>query len=1037
MPPELVNVSIAGGIDQSRDPRQVEAPYCLVATNVQISKAGAIEKRRGFTSFGNGSGTAALPVYIASLATRNRELIAIGRNLTAGETSLSSFAPALTDTWRDRGRVPLFKATIQGAVGRPSPIANYDYAVGSGLTCDFFTDTATTIGHILIRDEVTGAVVETREYDLALFITGAGGRGSLKVVYVDTADGHFFFVYVTDGGDISYRVYNCTSRTFGSVVSLAAATTSPSRFGIDVRSGVVFLAYQGTATDIRLRRYTISGTTVTQTHSSDETMGASSATSIAVKTSSTRVWVAGGIGGTGHAKIYARSLAALAADVALFDLFTVDAGEISRLTMTTYSNTALVDVYAGVDADANGLAGRLYFRGYNSGTGAVGSLQKRYGATLFSTTFLLGENGETGGGARVILYHREYEEGCYLLCQFDVPPTGNELGETLAVLNPRLAVKLDMQPHCVNVYASSLGATSVIGKAVLAPEITTAFNPGVTVDRVTLETASTGRVSNANLGDVLYLSGGFQYEGQSPHEIAFPWAPKIESITDAAGAVTDGTRLYVAIAEWTDINGVRHYSAVSKPFSYTNAVNKKMTVKVQTIAMTQRHIGLGADAEPSFAYLLLYRTVSAGSLFYRVSGANYETASSGAERNDRDAATVNIDDNVTDASLTDGTHPFLYTTGGVLSAQSPGAIWGLITHRGRIFGIDPDCKTVWFSQRWELDSQPGFNDLLTMTVPDNGQPITALGSLDTSLIVFQKRAIFVVQGDGPPKNGIGGDFSTPERLPCDVGCEEPRSVVTTPLGLMFMSERGIYLLGRDLQVKFIGVRVEDTTATWPICTSAVLVPGTSHVRFTMTNLHNQAAEGVTLVYDYEADAWTAWQHNGIAATNGHAIMGAVMHPTYGYCNAIHDIASGGARVRQESTSSSLEEGRWVPSSIETGWFKTSLNGEQETPAVFLLGTRRSAAGIDLSFAFDYENAYTDTAHSYTEATVTTLDASGVNPIRLRLSPKRQYSGALRLRVSDSSPATLGDGHGLSWSGIGIEVVPKPNGFQNLPAAAKT
>ena len=86
-----------------------------------------------------------------------------------------------------------------------------------------------------------------------------------------------------------------------------------------------------------------------------------------------------------------------------------------------------------------------------------------------------------------------------------------------------------------------------------------------------------------------------------------------------------------------------------------------------------------------------------------------------------------------------------------------------------------------------------------------------------------------------------------------------------PEGLMFKSSKGIYLLSRALELKYIGADVEAYNAF--DVTSAQLIPTVYEVRFTLTN-------GVCLVHDYYVDQWSVYTN--IAAVD--ATMGALRLP---------------------------------------------------------------------------------------------------------------------------------------------------------------
>ena len=70
--------------------------------------------------------------------------------------------------------------------------------------------------------------------------------------------------------------------------------------------------------------------------------------------------------------------------------------------------------------------------------------------------------------------------------------------------------------------------------------------------------------------------------------------------------------------------------------------------------------------------------------------------------------------------------------------------------------------------------------------------------MDDKLIIFKKDAIYYITGTGPDNTGANGTFSDATFITSTVGCANPSSIVLMPNGIMFQSDKGIWLLDRQL-----------------------------------------------------------------------------------------------------------------------------------------------------------------------------------------------------------------------------------------------
>ena len=167
----------------------------------------------------------------------------------------------------------------------------------------------------------------------------------------------------------------------------------------------------------------------------------------------------------------------------------------------------------------------------------------------------------------------------------------------------------------------------------------------------------------------------------------------------------------------------------------------------------------------------------------------------------------------------------------------------------RIFLVpDEDRTNIWFSKLKRHAVAVSFSDFFTKRISDGGD-ITALITMDTREIVFKTSEIRAFSGSGPIDTGVGS-FSEDYMITSDVGCSEANPVWTDK-GVMFKSNKGIYLLGRNLQVSYIGQDVEAYNNYRVL--KAELVEDKNQVRFLLEERPEM------LVYDYLVNQWSIFE----------------------------------------------------------------------------------------------------------------------------------------------------------------------------------
>lgn len=319
----------------------------------------------------------------------------------------------------------------------------------------------------------------------------------------------------------------------------------------------------------------------------------------------------------------------------------------------------------------------------------------------------------------------------------------------------------------------------------------------------------------------------------------------------AGGSLTSGAVYqYCATLECLDSAGRRTRSLPSNIVAVNPAAGNL------TASLSLSYCGISGRRQKDVAQPVavhIYRTLANGAIFYRVTS---------------DTAAPNAFDysGLTSRLVTDGTADTDVDERETLYAAFQAGNYPCPSHRfalqggGRMFvGGLWDPTEVRCSKPFVLDEPVQFveDDAFRILVP---APVTGLGWLDGTLVIFTERAIYIVSGDGPDRQGAGA-FSVPLRLPGDVGCSDWRTVREVPQGLLFQSARGFYLIPRGFGAPVFQADVQETVDSnaYPLCFGA----GRHEVReSTLVYLMGRAeepaeGESVGLAYDLATGKWVS------------------------------------------------------------------------------------------------------------------------------------------------------------------------------------
>lgn len=363
-----------------------------------------------------------------------------------------------------------------------------------------------------------------------------------------------------------------------------------------------------------------------------------------------------------------------------------------------------------------------------------------------------------------------------------------------------------------------------------------------------------------SVDDVLYITGGYlwAYDGINVYPAGMPYFPMYPTSQFADGAAASGTdpasgvqynyRIYY---EWRNNKGqiVRSNAIIA---SNTPSANDSQDITIPTISAT--NIGEADLASAGVPYpasdieCVVYRTEGNKSDFY------YKV---GSETNVPTQYVVVFNDDVQDADLI--TNQVDYKTQDEIG-DDPVAGASMIRSVGDrmiVVGGTLQDNDVLVSKPHDDGAPLRFTlNFVVTDAPESGGPIKGIASLDGTPIIFKRRQIFALVGEGPDKTGGTGTYISKE-LTSDVGLEDPGAVVVVPQGVIFKSKKGFYLLDNTFNVTYIGAPVESYNGQ--TFTAAHVLPDSNLVVFL-------ASSGSTVVYDYFYNQWGVWtNHTGKSA----------------------------------------------------------------------------------------------------------------------------------------------------------------------------
>ena len=997
---QSVNINFAQGLDTKTDPHQVAPGKFLSLQNTIFDKGGLLQKRNGY-----GKLTALSTNTSTYVTTFNDNLIAIG-------TQLNAYSQG-SNTWVNKADLKPLQLTTLPLVRSSTNQVQVDSAIASnGLICTVYTENAgTTQYKYVVADSVTGQNIIA-----PTVITPPTGAvaGSPRIFLL----GNYFIIMFTNYTAPTYRlqyfaVPTATPTSPGSIVTISSVYTPNSLVNFDgvVANNALYIAWNGSDGGGAIRMARID---YTLTLSSPVIFAGRVATIMSVTADTTQVSPIiyasfyDSVSSTGYTLAINTSMVQVLAPTQ-----TIAAESVANITSSAQSGVCTVyyEVNNNYGYDAaiktHYIKQRTITQAGTLGTASI--LARSVG--LASKSFIM--NGEA---YMLGIYSSVYQPSYFLL---------DSAGQVVA----KLAYS-NADGYCV----LGLPGVTITGTVVQIPYLIKtqiqAVNKtqGVTnaagvYSQIGLNLASFDMNNTINnsveIGNNLNFPGGFllSYDGYSATENGFfLWPESLEATTTTAGSglITAQQYFYIATYEWADNQGNIFRSAPSVPLEIsTTSAHSTNTIYVPTLRLTYKL------ANP--AKIVLYRWSVAQQTYYQVTSISAPTL------NDTTVDYVTITDTLADSAIIGNN--ILYTTGGVLENISAPAPKVMTLFNNRMFMIDAeDPNLLWFSKQVIESTPVEMSDLLTLyvapSVSASGStgPLTALAPLDDKLILFKQNAIYYISGIGPDNTGANSQYSDPIFITSTVGCVNQQSIVFMPNGLMFQSDKGIWLLERGLNTTYIGAPVQTLTQD-ALVQSAVNVPGTNQVRFTLDS-------GITLMYDYYYGQWGTF-------INVPAISSTLV-------NSLHTYINASGVVFQETPGLYLDNSNPVLMSFKTSWLNMAgVQGYERAYYFYMLGTYISPHKLQVQLSYDYNP-------SPTQSTMITPDNYSVpygsdtvwgstptwggqsNIEQWRVFLQQQKCESFQISINEFYDPTMGGsaGAGLTISGLNV-IIGAKSGYPRI------
>ncbi len=1022
----VVSLNFVSGLDQKTDAKLTTK--LTTADNCVLRKNGTIEKRLGFVANGNWS-LSANPVKVFPF--KNGEFITtdITTDAISAVETIQHNASSVGGKWNSQDKYGNVFITSRAIVSNAASITHADLTVINASA----TQSGSAICAALAdaTNDNTSCELSSLDIDSESQNTISGLSGSspvvapTRMVSVTSTSSTVVLVY-SFAGSIVFST--ATSFAFGAAASVAGfQATTPQFDAVSFNNKVYFAGKSASLTNIIFGSY-------------DPATNVVVTSSINASTSIDILSIVTPAPGTDRIRIVWRNNTAITTLMVAFSSTVSAIGSVAALPSVTTGGFNYPAMIALTGAENIGATSFDLFATFGPSSATydpltcwLGSLDNSgsYAGTAFSNT--LGQIGcslaskafLSNGIPSIVMNFAATSAQCFVVAKRS---RGNStslrsVGRfAYGIAAPNFSTSYGLLPQVVNGSDTNIMFMSARVASYFRSS-NGALTTNYAVNLISFNFSQSKNVGYQETSDSVLATGGHLKlnDGGGVVENGFltPTVSVSASSLSTGGLVSSGTYSMYVVKEFTDRTGRTHRSTPSLPITIATSATTTNKITLYFYDGPSERFSNQRVKQTRYA---IFRTTANGSIAYRDRTILFDGTGSPVNPCINPPST-SVSLTISDTTLASG--DVLYTQGGALPNWTPDGVAAICEHKTRIICNGNSDDTTIYSKSFVQGEGISFAQVNTITHPSKGGRVTAYASLDSVLVGFKNRSIFIISGDGPDDTGLSGSFSSGQILFSDVGCIDQKSLCRFKDGIMFKSpDKGFYLLTRDLQLNYIGADVESYNSKTIVSSQVV---GLNEVSGSAEECRFLCSDGTLLTYNYYNQQWTTATLAGCTdavQTGGRYV---VVNPSSTAANA---------RVFQQSLTTYLDAfsntSTTYQMTVETGWVKTAdVQGFQRIWKAQLLGDAVGPGAVSVEIGYDYESAYNE-SYTFQMSSMTTPNYTGgaVSAPQCDWVPARQKCQAIRFRIKDYPGAT---GVVMKFTNISLECGVKTGVFK-LPAA---
>ena len=233
-------------------------------------------------------------------------------------------------------------------------------------------------------------------------------------------------------------------------------------------------------------------------------------------------------------------------------------------------------------------------------------------------------------------------------------------------------------------------------------------------------------------------------------------------------------------------------------------------------------------------------------------------------------------------------------------------------------------------------------------------------------------------------------------------------------------------------MEYIGAPIEDTLASYPVITSAVLHSTRDEVRFTV-RATEAATTGYVMNWNYVTNAWSIFDY--------YDSVGAAAHAAWEHSTVVDGVWYGATRTgicQSENTNLTAtgaykDDANWVTLQVATAWFRPAgAQGFARFREGALAWVQAAPCDVVVSLGYDDSDSYSSDTWTFLASDV----AAYTTPkAQAALKWARQKAMSMRILVTDATPtgvaSTTGQGPILYGLTVSLGVKPSINRFPEV------